>query len=61
MSLDGGEGTGGGRGGNNSLWDPPHPGHLLQVSRDSFLGSGQQLASGGQQPLERTEEVGTDN
>ena len=54
----GGTGRGGGGGGNNSLWDTPCPGHLLQVSQEISIGSGQQLAIGGQQPSESTAEVG---
>ena len=48
-----------GGGGNHSLWGPPYPGHLIQVSQDSSLGGGQQLASGNQQPLESASELGT--
>ena len=40
-------GMGGGRGVYHSLWDPPRPGHFLQVSRDNYLGGGQRLDSGG--------------
>ena len=43
---------------NHILWDPPRPGHLLQVYWDSYLGGRRQLARGGQQPSEGTSEVG---
>ena len=60
-SPGGGGGTGGDRVGDYSLWDPPRPSHLLQVSCESPLCGGQRLASGGQQPSEITAEVGADD
>ena len=48
-------GWGGGTGryivGNHSIWYSPCSGHLLQVSCESSLSGGQQLASSGKQPL----------
>ena len=43
----------------HSLWDNPRPSQLLQVYWESYLGGVRRLDSGGQKPLESTEEVGT--
>ena len=58
-SPGGGGDTGGGRGGVHSLWDTPHPSQLLQIYWESSIDGVRQLDSGGQKPLESTEEVGT--
>ena len=52
---------GGGGGGEHSLWNNPRPSHLLQVSRESYIGIGQRMASGGHKPAEKTSEVGADD
>ena len=44
--------------GDHILWDPPFPGHLIQVSQEISIGGGRRLARGGQQPLESMAEVG---
>ena len=61
MSHGEGGGKGGGRGGYNILWDPPRPGHLLQLFRESSLGGGERLTSSGQQPSTSTVEVRADD
>ena len=58
MSPGGGGDTGGVRGGFHRLWDPPRPGHYLQVPRASSIVGRQRLAGSGPQPAEVTAEVG---
>ena len=53
--------TGGGRGGDHSLWDPSCPGCLHQLSREISIGGKRQLDSGGQQPSYSMTEVGVDD
>ena len=46
------------RDGYHSIRNPLRSGHLLQLPWEIPLGGGQQLDSGGPQPLEGTEKVG---
>ena len=48
---------GGGGEGSHSLWDPPRPGHFLQLPRNISLGGRKRLAVSGLQPAEGMLEV----
>ena len=48
---------GGERVGDHSLWDPPRPGHIIQLYSQSYLGGRRRLVSSVQQPAEITAKV----